>query len=189
MTTSQPFAISLLRFKDTKTNRDDSLKWARRLRFLDISEVPNLEQLRKDRESSRVYNSEGWTLVAPPGRLPKLSIPIVEEDEEDDEPPTYLAVSWKWINRADSVTPRSDVIQSFRYFIQRPESSAHVSSFPDRYMDRVIRVAHSHRSRRYGSKKNASTKRTEMRPCIREIESSVCKSWTWYTQTPSLELL
>jgi hypothetical protein len=139
------FRNQLVEIQRYRTDRDESIEWARRLRFLDISGVPDLDALIEERKSSRPYHRElGYYMELPPSRRPKLSIPIVEEDDDDDEPPIYLAVSWKWLNRADSVSDCWGVRQSFRYYIQRPGSSAHVSSFPDRYMDRVIRVAQSH---------------------------------------------
>jgi len=128
-----------------KTIRDESLAWARKLRFLDISNVPDLTQLSEERDVwSHKYNEQGRRIETRAER-PKLTIPIVEEDEDDDEPPKYLAVSWKWIGRGETIPYGCDYTQAFRYYIERPDSTtAHVSSFPDRYLDRVIRVAQSH---------------------------------------------
>jgi hypothetical protein len=134
----------LIEIQQHKTNRDESLAWARKLRFLDISNVPNLKHLSEGRDVwSHKYNGHGQRVETRASRS-KVVIPIVEEDEEDDSP-RYLAVSWKWIGQGEIVPYGCDYTQTFRYYIQRPGTkAAHISSFPDRYMDRIIRVAQAH---------------------------------------------
>lgn len=133
----------LLEIQRCQVDREDSLKWARNLRFLDISKVPELQRLRKKRDIwSTKYDKDGHRVETRAHR-PKISIPIVEENEED-EPPVYLAVSWKWVGRAERVPFGCDCKESFRYYVKRLGSAPHAISFPDRHMDRIIRVAQSH---------------------------------------------
>ncbi|KAH7391047.1 hypothetical protein DE146DRAFT_153038 [Phaeosphaeria sp. MPI-PUGE-AT-0046c] len=135
----------LVDIQQYQADRNESVKWAHRLRFLDISNVPDLARLEQDRSiRSTTYDEEGRR-VQTPGLRPKLTIPIVEEDEDDDEEPDYLAVSWKWVDLADHIPYGCGSRESFRYYIQRrPGCKPHASSFPDRYMDRVILMAQSH---------------------------------------------
>lgn len=139
------FRDQLIEIQQYQADRSDSLQWAQRLRFLDISDVPNLAQLSKERNvRSTIYDSKGRR-VQTPGARPILSIPIVEEDENDEEVPEYLAVSWKWVGLAERIPYGCGSRESFKYYIQRqPGSTPHISSFPDRYMDRVIEIAQSH---------------------------------------------
>lgn len=134
----------LVDIQQHQADRTESVNWARKLRFLDISNVPDLASLEKDRNiRSTTYDEQGRR-VQTRGARPKLTIPIIEENE-DDEGPDYLAVSWKWVDLADRIPYGCGSRESFRYYIQRrPGYKPHASSFPDRYMDRVILMAQSH---------------------------------------------
>ncbi|KAF2033145.1 hypothetical protein EK21DRAFT_109282 [Setomelanomma holmii] len=57
--------------------------------------------------------------------------------------PAYFAVSWKWSSRNECAPSGASIQESFEYYIRRPGGSQHRSSFPDRYMDRVILLAQS----------------------------------------------
>lgn len=128
-----------------QADREESLKWARRLRFLDISNVPDLASLAKERPVRSTTYDEAGRRVQTSGARPKLTIPIVEEEDDDEAAPEYLAVSWKWVDFADRISYGCGSRESFRYYIQRrPGGKPHASSFPDRYMDRVILMAQRH---------------------------------------------
>ncbi|KAF2820552.1 hypothetical protein CC86DRAFT_114775 [Ophiobolus disseminans] len=134
----------LVEIQQYQNHRNESLEWALKLRFLDISRAPNLARVSRERDIWSVnYGTDGEPIQTRADR-PKLSIPIVEEDDSD-EPPVYMAVSWKWVGRAENVPFGCNHNDSFRYYIRRPGSRSrpHATSFPDKHMDRVIQVAQS----------------------------------------------
>lgn len=139
------FRAQLIEVQIYQSNRVDSLDWFRKLRFLEISNVPDLASLSKQRGiRSLKYDGEGQPIDTS-GDRPVLTIPIIEKDTAPgDRSLRYLAVSWKWTGHNEQIPHGTDTTESFRYWIQRPGEPSHESSFPDGYMDRVIRVAQAH---------------------------------------------
>jgi len=135
----------LIEIQRQQADREKSLKWFQKLRFLDVSNVPDLARLSEERSvRSMKYDSEGQT-VRTKGDRPILSIPLVEEDESDGfDTSSYVAVSWKWTGHNEQVPHGCGLKESFEYHIQRPGQWPHPSSFPHSYMDRVIHFAQAH---------------------------------------------
>jgi hypothetical protein len=139
------FQNQLVEVQHYRSDREEPLQWFRRLRFLDISGVPDLVQLGKERNVwSMRYDKDGGA-VDTANKRPVLIIPIVEEEADADlGSQAYLAVSWKWTGHNEQPAFGCDQRESYEYHIQRPEEPSRMSSFPDGYMDRVIQVAQIH---------------------------------------------
>jgi hypothetical protein len=136
------FRKQLLDIQHITADRKKSEEWVQNLRFLDISQVPDLQAER---------NEQDWQYARAKARDPLIErtapsriIPVTEC--EDDEGEDYIAVSWKWAMGYSEHSLPSDPdrqLPTFHYWIKRPGQVAHESSFPDLYMDRVIRFAQS----------------------------------------------
>ncbi len=117
----------LIDIQQHQADRQDSEKWVRRLRFLDVSRVPKLKTRHKQKNEHKA----------------EQIIPITRR-KDDDGDVQYIAVSWRWVGR-NAVTPYGCETQTtFDYRIQRPgDEKPHKSDFPDWYMERVILFAQS----------------------------------------------
>ncbi|KAI4607756.1 hypothetical protein J4E80_009497 [Alternaria sp. BMP 0032] len=127
------FRKQLLEVQRFTTDRSKAEKWAKKLRFLDISEIPDLQAEKQKRDcryalaKARRYFYER--------KIPSCEVPITEREEDDED--AYIAVSWRWAHFDEPEPP------VFDYRIRRPHAKRHKSDFPDRYMDRVIQFAQS----------------------------------------------
>ncbi|KAF2128104.1 hypothetical protein P153DRAFT_358229 [Dothidotthia symphoricarpi CBS 119687] len=123
-----------------KVNRDDSERWVQRLRFIDISSVPDLTQS----DDGLLVKYSKNTKSTCDREKPLLVLPLREQGEDDGET-QYVAVSWKWIKSGEQSPPWGyDVRESFDYRIQRSGQPARKSEFPDHYLERVIMFAQFH---------------------------------------------
>lgn len=132
------FLDQLIDIQKHKANRRKAEKWVDRLRLIDISQVPKLE----DVSSGKTVLYEGdsqWTTGRPKDQL---VLPLVERPDDDDDEP-YIAVSWRWTKGKQPPQWGCNIRESFDYMIQRPGREAHKSQFPDHYFDRVIMYAQS----------------------------------------------
>ncbi|RMZ67340.1 heterokaryon incompatibility [Pyrenophora seminiperda CCB06] len=116
----------IIQIQKLKIDRQESSRWAQRLKFLDLSKVPDL-------------GVQGKKTIVP---RPTLTIPLTSQ-EDDDKSIEYVAVSWRWVEahrvQADGYNTRA----LFEYYIQRSGEEPYKTDFPDSYMDRVIRFAQS----------------------------------------------
>ncbi|CAN9320175.1 unnamed protein product [Alternaria alternata] len=134
------FRKQLLEIQHIQADRQKAEEWVSNLRFLDISKVPNLE-VEKKKQDRRFALAQ----IRDPLHdrvVPSREIPVTQPEDDDGKTP-YIAVSWKWTEikrEALYEDPNSPV---FDYRIKRPGAKSHKSSFPDSYMDRVIRFAQS----------------------------------------------
>jgi hypothetical protein len=136
------FRKQLLEVQHLQADRKKSEKWVSNLRFLNISNVPQLLDERCRQE--RLHVSADRRNPFRYSDAPFCDIPITEQRYEDGETP-YIAVSWKWAGPQHE--PRHEWDQAlpvFRYRIRRSGAALHESDFPDLYMDRVIQFAQSH---------------------------------------------
>ncbi|KAF2853357.1 hypothetical protein T440DRAFT_465757 [Plenodomus tracheiphilus IPT5] len=119
-----------------KADRQASEKWAERLRFIDISGVPDLRS-RRDTRSVLYKELDEWTRT---GTTPPCILSLSEKEDDDGQLP-YVAVSWRWI-QGDELPPWGcDIRESFQYQVQRPGCEPHEIDFPQHYLDRVILFA------------------------------------------------
>lgn len=138
------FRNQLIEVQKYQSDRKESLEWFRRLRFLDISNIPDLVQLGQARNVWSVRYDEEGDPIESTSKRPVFIIPIIEVMDVDLKVPAYLAVSWKWTGHNEESPYGCDQRESYEYHIQRPGEPAHASAFPDGYMDRVIQVAQKH---------------------------------------------
>ncbi|KAJ4322622.1 hypothetical protein N0V94_002275 [Neodidymelliopsis sp. IMI 364377] len=132
------FLCQLIDIQKHQANREESEKWAERLRFIDISEVPDL--LKQDVTKRKSHR--GGPQVAPAKRKKSLVLPLLEQTDDDGQV-QYVAVSWRW-TREDQVPDLGyDPRVSFDYMVQRPGEKPYKSEFPDHYLERVILFAQS----------------------------------------------
>ncbi|KAL1794856.1 hypothetical protein ACET3X_006672 [Alternaria dauci] len=130
------FRKQLLEIQHIQADRQKAEEWVSNLRFLDISKVPDLE-LEREKQYRR------FALAQSPDRIvPSHKIPVTKPEEDDGNTP-YIAVSWKWTELKHEVLYNEPDPPVFNYQIKRPGAKFHKSSFPDHYMDRVIRFAQS----------------------------------------------
>ncbi|KAI4953615.1 hypothetical protein J4E91_002463 [Alternaria rosae] len=132
------FRKQLLEIQHIRADRKKAEDWVSKLRFLDISDVPNL--IEEEIHQSVNYEPPDDPWLDP--EIPSHEIPVTER-EDDDGKVEYIAVSWKWEERHHICLDDATKPLIFNYQIKRPAAPAHKSSFPDRYMDRVIRFAQS----------------------------------------------
>jgi len=119
------FYTQFFQIKECKADRNKSKQWARQLRFLDISNVPELDTLK-----------EGT------GDLRQWTIPLTCK-EDDDERMVYVAVSWRWIEADQVQADGCNTRALYEYYIKRSGEDPYKAEFPDWFMDRVIRFAQS----------------------------------------------
>ncbi|KAF2246968.1 hypothetical protein BU26DRAFT_541885 [Trematosphaeria pertusa] len=125
-----------------QASREASEKWVQRLRFLDISSIPDLERLDEQRPTKRLKRGPHGYQTMPAGRKTQLSIPI--RDRKHDDGSSYLAVSWRWTEEKAELLPSGcGLRERFDYRVRRAGQKPHKSDFPDVYMERVIRFAQS----------------------------------------------
>ena len=132
------FLDQLIDIQKYQASRDESERWAKRLRFIDISSVPDLTKENPSRSLS--YSHDCQTMLS--GRTKPLILPLLEQEDEDEKVP-YMAVSWKWTKGKQFPQWGCDIRESFNYMIQRPGKEPHKSKFPDHYLERVIMYAQS----------------------------------------------
>jgi len=132
------FRKQLLEIQHIQADRKKAEDWVSKLRFLDISKVPNLLDEEVQQYVSYEYLDDPW--LDP--EIPSHEIPVTEREDDDSEV-EYIAVSWKWDERHHGRLDYATKPPIFEYQIKRPDAPAHKSSFPGRYMDRVIRFAQS----------------------------------------------
>ncbi|KAI4921317.1 hypothetical protein J4E85_008662 [Alternaria conjuncta] len=132
------FRKQLLEIQHIQADRKKAEDWVSKLRFLDISKVPNLLDEEAQQYVSYEPPDDPW--VDP--EIPSHEIPVTEREDDDSEV-EYIAVSWKWEERHHNHLDDAIKPPVFDYQIKRPGAPAHKSSFPGRYMDRVIRFAQS----------------------------------------------
>ncbi|KAI4661923.1 uncharacterized protein J4E78_004713 [Alternaria triticimaculans] len=127
------FRKQLLEVQPFTTDRSKAEKWAKKLRFLDISEIPDLQAEKQKRDCRyALAKARGYFYER---KIPSREVPITEREEDDED--AYIAVSWRWAHFDEPEPP------VFDYRIRRPHAKRHKSDFPDRYMDRVIQFAQS----------------------------------------------
>jgi hypothetical protein len=110
-----------------QANRKDAEKWVKRLRFLDISNIPA---------------HHGRKHFKPHVRRARCFVPVTRQKDDDGEKP-YVAVSWKWATQPGSALRGNRKDVKYDYMIQRLEAVPHKSEFPDEYLERVIMFAQS----------------------------------------------
>jgi len=133
------FRKQLLEVQRFTTDRSKAKKWAKNLRFLDISRVPDLqaEKQKRDRRYARA-KARGDFYAR---KIPSCDVPITEREDDDED--AYIAVSWRWaVPKHEALFDEPDP-PVFDYRIRRPHAKRHKSDFPNRYMDRVIQFAQS----------------------------------------------
>jgi hypothetical protein len=132
------FLGQLIDIQKHQANREESEKWAERLRFIDISKVPDLLKQDVTKRKSR----RGGPQVAPAKRKKSLILPLLEQTDDDGEL-QYVAVSWRWTREDEVPDLGYDPRVSFDYMVQRPGGNPHKSEFPDHYLERVTLFAQS----------------------------------------------
>ncbi|KAF2258418.1 hypothetical protein CC78DRAFT_537790 [Lojkania enalia] len=124
----------LLEIQHIQANRLDSEKWVQRLRFLDISCLPDLadnsslraHKVRRGRSHNSVRARPTYHLT-----IPLTSRTSIHQNTE------YVAVSWPWGAAKEPHAP-----SRFTFDVQRRSSRVpHKSEFPDHFMERVLRFA------------------------------------------------
>lgn len=127
----EAFRSQLIRVQAHQANRKEAEEWVERLRFLDISKVPRLNNEYRPQVSRSVEFDSDEQALEP------WYIPITEQSCDNGRIP-YIAVSWRWgAQRAWD----KDWKPLYDYRIQRPNAAAHKSEFPDEYLERVIMFA------------------------------------------------
>lgn len=134
------FRKQLLEIQHIKADRQKAEEWVSNLRFLDISKVPEL-QVEKKKQDRRFALAKARDPLHD-RKVPSREISVTEREDDDGENP-YIAVSWKWTELKHEVLYDDPKPLVFDYRIKRPGAKSHKSSFPDLYMDRVIRFAQS----------------------------------------------
>ncbi|KAI4658576.1 uncharacterized protein J4E79_006982 [Alternaria viburni] len=134
------FRKQLLEIQHIHADRKKAEDWVSKLRFLDISKVPNLLDEEVQQYVSYAYEPPDDPWLDP--EIPSHEIPVTEREDDDSEV-EYIAVSWRWEERHHDHLYGATKPPVFDYQIKRPDAPAHKSSFPGRYMDRVIRFAQS----------------------------------------------
>ncbi|KAI4701275.1 hypothetical protein J4E81_003015 [Alternaria sp. BMP 2799] len=134
------FRKQLLEIQHIQADRKKAEDWVSKLRFLDISKVPNLLVEEVQQYVSYAYEPLDDPWLDP--EIPSHEIPVTEREDDDSEV-EYIAVSWKWEESHHDRLYGATKPPVFDYQIKRPDAPAHKSSFPGRYMDRVIRFAQS----------------------------------------------
>jgi hypothetical protein len=132
------FRKQLLEIQHIQADRKKAEDWVSHLRFLDISGVPNL----LDAEVSRFVSYEPPADPCQDAEIAPHEIPVTKREDDDGEV-EYIAVSWRWIGRYPQTLHNTVRPSVFHYRIKRPGAQAHDSSFPDDFMDRVVRFAQS----------------------------------------------
>ena len=133
------FLDQLIDIQKHTANRRKAEKWADRLRLIDISEVPRLE----NRVGATTLSYTGGSQFKYPERRKEpLVLPLLEKTDDDGEV-QYIAVSWRWTTGKQPPQWGCDVRESYDYRIQRPGRKPHKSQFPDHFFDRVIMYAQS----------------------------------------------
>jgi hypothetical protein len=130
----QAFLDQLIDIQTHTANRRKAEKWADRLRLIDISKVPNLEDNDGARITTYVGDDSPMMFFGP--KKP-IVLPLLEKKDDDGDIP-YIAVSWRWSTADQPPEWGCDVRESFDYKIKRPGKKAHKSRFPDHFFDRVI---------------------------------------------------
>jgi hypothetical protein len=125
------FRNQLIDVQRHEANRKDAEKWVQQLRFLDISNVPELRT--KPGVQGRSHLGLQYKGVDCP-------IPITRRTDDDGEAP-YVAVSWKW--GSDPGTAYIHRRPKYDYKIQRPDQISHKSEIHDIHLERVIMFAQS----------------------------------------------
>lgn len=120
-----------------KADRQASEDWAKRLRFIDISGVPQLERWTGG-HTIRYKDYRRWSKHA---RGAPCILPIREKEEDDGKEP-YIAVSWRWTQGNDPPWGY-EIKESSKYQVQRPGHDARDIDFPNHYLERVILFAQS----------------------------------------------
>jgi len=133
------FRKQLLEVQRFTTDRSKAEKWAKNLRFLDISGVPDLqaEKQKRDCRYARA-KARGYFYER---KIPSCEVPITKREDDDED--AYIAVSWRWAVPKHEVLLDEPEPPVFDYRIRRPHAKPHKSDFPDRFMDRVIQFAQS----------------------------------------------
>ncbi|KAI8933485.1 hypothetical protein NX059_009223 [Plenodomus lindquistii] len=121
-----------------KADRQASEEWAKRLRFIDTSGVPDLER----NNGVGAGHGKGRSKRSRRRSNPPCILPLQEKESDDGSVP-YIAVSWRWPRGKDEIPWGYDIRESFHYTIQRPGHAAHDTDFPQHYLERVIRFAQS----------------------------------------------
>ena len=132
------FLDQLIDIQKHQAKREESEKWADRLRLIDISQVPDLT----NQNSAKSFSYSGESQMMFKGSKEPLILPLLEKKDDDGKIP-YVAVSWRWTRGKQLPQWGCDVRESFDYMIQRPSKEPHKSKFPDHYFDRVILYAQS----------------------------------------------
>lgn len=140
----EAFRSQLLQIQKHKGDRKKSEKWVSNLRFLNISKVPDL-QAEKAKQELRFSQEEAKDPFFK-RTVPLCEIPITEREEDNGD--RYIAVSWKWPQAHSQYACDNLEPPVFRYQIKRPGQKPHPSSFPNHYMDRVVRFAQSAKVKR-----------------------------------------
>ncbi|KZM22104.1 hypothetical protein ST47_g6697 [Ascochyta rabiei] len=130
---SDAFLDQLIDIQNHQANREESEKWVDQLRFIDISNVPDLRK--EDDGKWMSYIGESTMMFRGPKK--PLILPLLEK-KDDDRRADYVAVSWRWTKGKQLPKWGCDVRESFDYMIQRPGEKPHKSKFPDHYFERVI---------------------------------------------------
>ena len=113
-------------------------RWVQQLRFLDISNVPNLQLERQKQQPD--WSTPYFRSNPIEGAKRTCIIPITRR-QDDDGKIVYIAVSLKWPTRHRATSLDTAMRLMFNYMIQRPDANAHRSDFPDDYFERVIMFA------------------------------------------------
>lgn len=134
----EAFLDQLIDIQKHQARRERSEQWVERLRFIDISNVPDLASY-KDARGRTYTRGCDWIHI---GYKEPLALPLTERKDDDGVVP-YVAVSWRWTNGKRLPQWGCDTRESFNYQIQRPGEEPYKSKFPDHYLERVILFAQS----------------------------------------------
>ena len=115
-------------------SREKSEAWAEKLRFVDISKVPNTKQPHRKKKRRMLEN------VDAPQSCTQV-LPVTNHRHAGKN--AYIAVSWRWKEgRPSGLNP-----DQHKYKIQRRGDSPYASRMPDQYFDWAIRFAQAQRTR------------------------------------------
>jgi hypothetical protein len=120
-------------------SRKEAEEWVEHLRFLDISNVPNLSDeyviLQRKYASLPYLRTRLIKEAQTPCHLP------ITRRSNDDGVVQYVAVSWKWSTNRKATPCSVPWRPMYNYMIKRPDAEPHKSEFPDEYLERVIMFA------------------------------------------------
>jgi hypothetical protein len=124
-----------------QADRKEAEEWVKHLRFLDISNVPDLRDKYAARQSKHALLPYLRTRLIEESQTP-CHIPITRR-LHDDGVVQYVAVSWKWPTNRGATPCNVSRRPMYNYMIKRPDEEPRKSGFPDEYLERVIMFAQS----------------------------------------------